>query len=169
MPEPHRNALDMNAHLQQVGLLCSQWAYLEWMLEIAIWWFSDLLDKSDGERLTETGGKAISILAREAHNIAHRKLTSAVELDALKDVARRIENIIDERNLAIHGVRKLLPDEPIVARVTRGKYKGTFQDLPMIRLQSLNDEVARIIAVIEPILQKHGVIEGITEETRRYL
>ena len=53
-------------------------------------------------------------------------------------------------------------------RVTRGKYEGTLQHLPLIRLRSLNDEVAKIIAVIEPLLHSHGVIEGITEKSRRY-
>jgi hypothetical protein len=156
------------AHIAEVGLLCTQWAYLEWMLEIAIWWFLDLLDKSDGERMTETSGKPVSVLAREAGNIAHQKLTSASELGAIKDAVRRIEESIDERNLAVHGVRSLLPDETVIARVTRGKYKGTLQRLPLIRLRSLNAEVARIIAVIEPLLHAHGVIEGITEASRRY-
>jgi hypothetical protein len=160
--------LDMvSAHNAEIGLLCTQWAYLEWMLEIAIWWFSDLLDKSDEERLTATGGKPISVLAREAGNIAHRKLTSA-QLDAMKEVAKRIEESIDERNLAIHGVRQLVPDETVLARVTRGKFKGTLQHLPLTRLRSLNDEVVRIIAIIEPLLADHGVIEGITEVSRRY-
>ena len=156
------------AHNSQVGLLCTQWAYLEWMLEIAIWWFSDLLDKTNEERITETGGKPISVLAREAGNIAHRKLTSARELSAMKEVAKRVEECLDERNLAIHGVRQVMPDETVLVRVTGGKYKGTLQHLPLIRLRSLNDEVARIIAVIEPLLHSHGVIEGITEKSRRY-
>ena len=155
------------AHNAEVGLLCTQWAYLEWMLEIAIWWFLDLLDKSDEERITATGGKPISVLAREAANIAHRKLTSA-QLDAMKEVAKRIEASLDERNLAVHGVRQLMPDETVVARVTRGKYKGTLQRLPLVRLASLNAEVGRIIAVIEPLLHSHGVVEGITAVSRRY-
>jgi hypothetical protein len=146
-------------HLQEVGLLCAQWAYLEWMLEIAIWWFSDLLDKSDTERMTETSGKPISVLAREAGNIAHRKLTSASELSAIKDAMRRIEACVDERNLAVHGVRSLLPDEIVIARVTRGKHEDTLQRLPLIRLRSLNIEVGRLIVAIEPVLFAHGVIE----------
>jgi hypothetical protein len=169
MTEDAKTRLDtVAAHNAEVGLLCTQWAYLEWMLEIAIWWFRDLLDKSDYERMTETSGKPVSVLAREAGNIAHQKLTSASELNAIKDVVSRIEESIDERNLAVHGVRSLLPDETVIARVTRGKYKGTLQRLPLIRLRSLNAEVARIIAVIEPLLHAHGVIEGITEVSRRY-
>jgi hypothetical protein len=133
------------------------------MLEIAIWWFSDLLDKSEEERDTETGGKPVSVLAREAGNIADWKLTSASELNAIKDAVTRIEACVDERNLAVHGVRSLLTDETVIARVTRGKYKGTLQRLPLFRLRSLNAEVGSIIAAIEPVLFAHGVIEGVTE------
>ena len=108
MAKPTQDQIDMVlAHNSQVGLLCTQWAYLEWMLEVAIWWFSDLLDKTHEERITETGGKPISVLAREAGNIAHRKLTSGSELDAMKEVAKRVEESLDERNLAIHGVRQV--------------------------------------------------------------
>jgi len=160
MAEPTQDQLDLvSVHNSQVGLLCSQWAYLEWMLEIAVWWFGDLLDKSDEDRLAETVGKPISVLAREAGNIAYRKLTSTSELDAMKEVTKRIEEIIDERNLAVHGVRQLVPDETVLARATQGRYKGTLQHLSLIRLRSLNDEVARIIAVVEPLLHSHGVIE----------
>jgi hypothetical protein len=76
----------------------------------------------------------------------------------MKAVARRIEESLDERNLAVHGVRQLMPNEAVVASVTRGQYKGTLQHLPLIRLRSLNDEAASIIAVIEPLLHSHGVI-----------
>jgi hypothetical protein len=169
MAKPTRDQLDMVlAHNSQIGFLCTQWAYLEWMLEVAIWWFSDLLDKSDEERLTETGGKPISVLAREASNIAHRKLTSKSDLDAMKEIAKRVEESLAERNLAIHGVHTLTPDEAVLARVTRGKYKGTLQHLSLIRLRSLNEEVERIIAVMESLLHSHGVIEGMTEASRRY-
>jgi hypothetical protein len=64
------------------------------MLEVAIWWFSDLLDKSDEQRLTET--KPISVLAREAGNIAHRKLTSKSDLEVMKEIAKRVEESLAE-------------------------------------------------------------------------
>src|SRR5262245_7661886 len=156
MPKPTQDQLDMVlAHNSQIGLLCTQWVYLEWMLEVAIWWFSDLLDKSDEERLTETGGKPISVLAREAGNIAHRKLTSKHDLDAMKDIPKRIEESLTERNLAIHGVRTLSTEDVVLARVTRGRNRGTLQNLSLIRLRSLNEEVAQnrrcdgIVAVLK--------------------
>ena len=60
------------------------------------------------------------------------------------------------------------PDDTVLAAIARGKYKHEPQKVPLIRLQSLNAEVGRIIAVIEPLLAEHGVIEGITEVSRRY-
>jgi hypothetical protein len=38
----------------------------------------------------------------------------------------------------------------------------------MIRLASVNVEVSRILAELEPLLHRIGVIEGVTEISRRY-
>ena len=125
------NDRDMvSVHNEQVGLLCAQWAYLEWLLEVAIWWFNGLLNADDDEREKATGGKSITALANEAADHAHRKLSSTKEHADINDVARRIKEALDERNLAVHGVRQLMSDESVLARVTRGKYKGTLQRLP---------------------------------------
>ena len=158
---------DVADHNREVGLVCTQWAYLEWLLEVAIWWFRGLLAEGtpDSERDAATADMPVSSLADQACNLATSKLTETDELAAMDGIRRRIKAVVDERNLAVHGVRSLLPDETVVARVTRGKYKGTLQRLPMIRLRSLNAEIARIIAVFEPLLYKHGVIEGITAIT----
>jgi hypothetical protein len=145
-----------------VGLLCTQWAYLEWLLEIAIWWFVGLLN-APGDGRVLTGSFGIATLGRKACDLAHRKFSNQADLDKLAEVAKRVADVMDERNLAIHGVRSLQPDDTVLAAVARGKYKHEPQKLPLIRLQSLNDEVARIIAVIEPLLAENGVIEGITE------
>jgi hypothetical protein len=165
---PDKARLDMIAdHNREVGLLCTQWAYLEWLLEIAIWWFVDLLDTPDDGRAL-TGAISIGGLARKARDLAHRKLSTKPDLDAMADIAARVEAVIDERNLAIHGVRSLQPDETVLAAVARGKYRHKPQSVSLLRLQSLNAEVSRIIAVIEPLLAEHGVIEGITEISKRY-
>ena len=67
-----------------------------------------------------------------------------------------------------HGVRTLSPDEVVLARVTRGRNRGTLQNLSLIRLRSLSEEVAKIVAVMESLLYSNGVIEGMTEASRRY-
>jgi hypothetical protein len=102
-------------------LLCTQWAYLEWLLEIAVWWFIGLLNTpSDGRVLT--GSFGIDALARKARDLTHRKLSDPAERDKIAEVARRITEVIDERNLAIHGVRSLQPGDTVLAAVARGKY-----------------------------------------------
>ena len=154
-------------HNREVGLLSTQWAYLEWLLEVAIWWFVGLLNAPDDGR-TLTGTISIGGLARKARDLAPRRLSTKADLDAMAAIASRIEAVIDERNLAVHGVRSLQPDNTVLAAVARGKYKSKPEALPLIRIQSLNAEVARIIAVIEPMLSKHNVIEGITEISKRY-
>ena len=150
MPDEAR--LDMIAdHNREVGLLCTQWAYLEWLLEIAIWWFVGLLNApADGRVLT--GSFGIDALARKARDLAHRKLSTEADLEKIKNVARRVAEIIDDRNLATHGVRSLQPDDTVLAAIARGKYKHEPQKVPLIRLQSLNAEVARIIAVMSRCL-----------------
>lgn len=153
-PAPDETA----AHLQQVGLLCAQWAYLEWLLEIANWWFLNLLDGTNDGR-TITGSWNSDTLARKARELAHRKLDGS-DLDAVKEVAAGVEANLGERNLAVHGVRSVKPDEIVRATVARGKYKNTEQVMTPIRLNTLNGEVKRLIDIIEPLLAKHGVIEG---------
>lgn len=165
--KPTKEQLDMvTAHNQQVGFLCSQWAYLEWNLEVAVWWLLGL-PQSDGR--TITGGVDICSLARKARDLAHRKLSVKAELDAMADLAKRIEAITDERNLAVHGLREVQPDDAVTAMVTRGKYKNSLQSMSLIRLGSLNAEVGRLIAVIEPLLFNHGVVDGITEISKQGL
>jgi hypothetical protein len=119
-----------------------------------------------GRWTNDERGISIGGLARKARDLAHRKVSTKSDLDAMGDIAARVEAIIDERNLAVHGFRSLQPDEILLAAVARGKYKNTLQLLSLIRLRSLNAEVGRIIAVIE--LADHGVIEGVTATSRRY-
>ncbi len=139
---------------------------MEWNLEIAVWWFLGL-PQSDGR--TITGGVDICSLARKARDLAHSKLSVKAELDAMADLAKRIEAITDERNLAVHGLREVQPGDAVKATVTRGKYKNSSQSMPLIRLKSLNAEVGWLIAVIEPLLHKHGVVEGITKISKQGL
>jgi hypothetical protein len=56
---------DVIAHNQEIGLLCTQWAYLEWLLEQTIWWLLDLTDTPYDARPL-TGGLSIENLARKA-------------------------------------------------------------------------------------------------------
>jgi hypothetical protein len=95
MTKPH--AKDYVAkHLKQVGFLCTQWAYLEWLLEIAIWRFMGLKEAEGRKR---TGPMPMGNLARDARALAHRKLTKRAELDALRATASK------DQVQALAGVR----------------------------------------------------------------
>jgi len=64
---------EIDWHFREVGLICAHWAYLEWLLEITLWWLLGLpLDGKDGRVIT--GSLPIHALARRAAELAHRKL-----------------------------------------------------------------------------------------------
>jgi hypothetical protein len=111
---------ETSEHLQEVGLVCTQWAYLEWMLEISIWWFLGFLDTGDPtDGQTLTGTLNCESLARKASLLSHRKLAEAEERDVLARVLSRVSKIVEERNLVVHGRRSVSPDETVTATVTR--------------------------------------------------
>jgi hypothetical protein len=109
-----------------------------------------------------------ALFPRTADSKDHAPLPTTMENPAAYCQAARVEESLAERNLAVHGVRTLSPDEVVLARVTRGRYRGTLQNLSLIRLRSLNEEVGQIIAVMESLLYSNGVIEGMTEASRHY-
>lgn len=149
-------------HLQEVGLLCTHWAYLEWMLEISVWWFLGCLntgDPADGQVIT--GNLNCESLARKAFQLSHRMLSEPSERDVFNEVRCRVRAVVEERNLVVHGRRAVSPDELITATVSRGTVKYKPQPLPLMRIRSLNLEIGRIIDELEPVLVRHHVIKTI--------
>jgi hypothetical protein len=120
-------------HNQQIGFLCSQWSFLESLVEIALWWLLGLPPK---EGRIITGGLNICDLARKVRDLAHLKVSAKADLDALTDLAAGIENVEGERNLAVHGLREVRPGDKVMATVTRGKYRNTPQPISLIRLKT---------------------------------
>lgn len=149
----------VKAHLREVGLICSQWAHLEWMLEVTNWWVLGFLDKPTEGRII-TASLGIELMARRAYDLCHLKQVKPEEKSLLESVKNRIAAIVDERNLAVHGVRQLdLSTNTVFGHVGRGNYKNTPQKLPLIRLASLNDEIAAVIQVLHPWMVSRGLIE----------
>ena len=62
------------AHYQEVGLLCTQWAYLEWLLELAHWWLLGLLNNPREGRVI-TGNLPFNVVARRVSGLAHLRLS----------------------------------------------------------------------------------------------
>ena len=150
---------DIQEHLMQVGLVCTQWAHLEWLLELTHWWLLDLLNNpTEGRPITS--GLSIGTLARRVSALCYLKISNVDDRTKFNTIEGRIKAVIDERNLAVHGTRACDPSLGVTASVSRGKYKNEQQKLPLVRLGSLNAEIKSIIAAPEPVLVRYGVIEG---------
>jgi hypothetical protein len=158
----HTTGDDIREHLMQVGLVCSQWAYLEWLLELTHWWLLGLLNK-DKEGRVITSGLSIEVMARRVWELCHLRISDIADRDRLGAVKDRIQGILEERNLAVHGRRSLNPDQSVTGAIARGKYKHEPQKLSLVRLRNLNTEIGYITAELEPILVRYGIIEGMTD------
>jgi hypothetical protein len=154
----YTNDSDVRDHMYQVGLVCTQYAYLEWLFEVTLWWILGLLDHPTEGRLL-TGSLNLETASNRACELSHLRIAEKEDRDKLQAIQKRAVAIVDERNLAVHGVRSLEPDNTVIARVARGKLKNLPQKLSLIRLNSLNAEVASIIRELEPLLIRLKVLE----------
>jgi hypothetical protein len=70
----HTTDDDVREHLMQVGLVCIQWAYLEWLLELTVWWLLGFLNKAKEGRAI-TSGLSIEVLARRISDLCHLRIS----------------------------------------------------------------------------------------------
>jgi hypothetical protein len=153
-------------HLREVGVVCSGWAHLEFLFEVTLCWLIGFSNRKAEGRVI-TSGLSLETLARKVCDLQHLKISDTKDRETLESVRERISLIVDERNLAVHGVRSADPEgDTITAELSRGKYKSKPQNLPLVRLRSLNVEIMLIITTIQPLLVRYGVIEGVTDELR---
>jgi hypothetical protein len=145
-------------HLREVGLVCSQWAYLEWLFEVLLFWLIGFHNKPVEGRIA-TGAPGLETTSKRVCELAHLRLTDIDDMKLLESVRDRIKAVVDERNLAVHGVRSALSAETVVGRVARGPYKNKPQQLPPVRLASLNVELKSITDSVSPLLVRNGIIE----------
>ena len=114
-------------HLLEVGVVCSSWAHLEFLFEVALWWLIGFSNrKAEGRVLTS--GLSLETLARKVCDLQHLKISDAKDRETLVKVRDRISAIVDERNLAVHGIRSADPEgDTITAELSRGRYKSKQQ------------------------------------------
>jgi hypothetical protein len=154
---------DIQDHLLSVGLVCSHWAYLECIYELALWWLLGLLNDSQAGRAI-TSGQSLENLARRCNELSRLRVKEAGDRKILDGAYARILAIMDERNLAVHGVRSAHKTGPLITGVVgKGKYKGQPQTLSEIRLNSLNTELMNIMALVEPLFVRLGIISEMTD------
>jgi hypothetical protein len=128
-----------------------------------LWWLIGLHNRKTEGRVI-TSGLSLETLARKVSDLSHLKIADTADRELLKSLRDRISAIVDERNLAVHGLRAADPDgDTFTAELARGAYKSKPQNLSLIRLKSLNIEVISILTVIEPILVRYQVIETMTD------
>jgi hypothetical protein len=146
----------VSQHLREVGLVCSQWAYLEWLYEVLLFWLIGLHGRRS-EGLIATGAPNLETASKRVCELAHLRITDSADVTLLKSARDRISAVVDERNLAVHGVRSALSPEKVTGQVARGPYKNKPQDLPLIRLASLNVELKSITDSVNPLLVRLGI------------
>jgi hypothetical protein len=153
---------DIKVHLLSVGLVCSHWSYLEYLYELTLWWLLGLLNDETAGRVI-TGGQSLENLARCCKELSRLRITDPTDRQILEDAYNRLLAIVDERNLAVHGVRSAEETGPLVTGVvSKGKYKSKPQNLSFIRLNTLNTEIVNIMALIEPLLVRLNIISEMT-------
>src|SRR6185437_5786990 len=129
------NLIEVRNHLMEVGMVCTQWAYLEFLFEATIWWLLGLPNRKYEGRII-TAGLSLETLARKAYDLSHLKIANDQDIKTIESLRDRISAIVDERNLAIHGLRSYDPENEITqAEVSRGNYRSKPQNLSLIRLR----------------------------------
>jgi hypothetical protein len=159
MTDEDKRIDEVGEHLQEIGVVCSQWAHLEFLFEVAFWWLLGLPNrKTEGRVLTS--GLSLETLVGKVCELQHLKISDANDRKTIEQSHKRILAIVEERNLAVHGIRSADPEgDTITAELSRGQYKSKPQNLSLVRLRSLNFEIASIIKTIRPLLQRYNVIE----------
>jgi hypothetical protein len=149
-------------HLLEVGLVCTQWAYLEWLFEVTQWWILNLLDHPTEGRLL-TGGLNLETLSRRVCDLSHLTIKDEADRAELQKLKDRVIAIKDERDLAVHGVRSIKPGHDVTGTVARGTYKAKPQELSPIRLSSLNRELTAIIKAMTALVVRLRILEDTDE------
>jgi hypothetical protein len=154
MTEPRLTDLDIKIGL--IGQICLHWSYLELLLATTIW---NILKLDEDTGKIVTGGLDIEGRANMALNLAKHRKAPADVIAVLKCAQSQIKDIIGERNLAIHGVYELRPTGEVLAEVHRGKFRGIPQDMSNDRMGRTAQTIDAIIEILQPVLEKHGVID----------
>lgn len=150
---------EMQLQLEEVGSICSEWAHLEKLIAITIWWLLNL-SREDGGIVTDNLDMKprAEMLAKLAKRKNH--ILSADEQQLIADTVSQIAELTPKRNLAVHGVRSL--DEAIgatYATIGRGKYKDQPQEVTYESLKTITDRLVSISIPFAEFLCRRGVIK----------
>lgn len=132
------------ARLISVGNICTQWAYLEYLVANTIWWLLKV-DRPTGMILT--GGLDMIPRINMAINLARHLKADRRILEALEATRKAVQGgLADRRNIAVHGVFSSRDGSPIVTvEVHRGKGDRKRTPLPDEELSNIGKDISSTI------------------------
>jgi hypothetical protein len=143
--------------LVQIGNICRQWAYLEYLFSVTIW---NLLKLERNTGMIVTGGLDMLPRAGMAINLAEHLGADGRLIEALKTARRTLQrgglSLIDRRNIAIHGLELRLEGRSSILESHRGK--GAFQphDFGNDELKNLGKEIIAVHEALSPVMKSLG-------------
>lgn len=153
-------AIHTSNRSHQIGNICIQWAFLEYLLARAIWKTLDL-DKQAG--LIVTGALNIQGLSDTAIKLAEKIGQVDEILEALKVVRKSLHefDVIRRRNSAVHGVQFGHPNrlDARIVEVYRGKKAGDAFEVEDSDLAKLGNDIEDIHKQLYVVLEKHGFVD----------
>jgi len=141
--------------LREIGAICAQWSYLEYLLLRTM---QKLLEIGDETAIILFGG--LDIRPRMAMTIelaAHYKAPKRLR-DAIVDTRAAVEGgLLKQRNRAIHGVQFLYSDATMQVEMHRGKDRKR-REMSLAELRKLTDDIfelgSKLSVVINAVLWK---------------
>jgi hypothetical protein len=149
---------DTEQRLLEVGIICTQWSYLEYLLANAIWWLLTL-DKSTSTIVTgglDINSRISMALGLAKHLDKSQELTSLLE-NTKKDLSGA-KKLIVRRNRAVHDIFSSRPSDSVVMiEMHREKTKRNREPYPLSELMSLRNDLTDLTKRLIVIFEKIGI------------
>lgn len=141
--------------LVQIGNICNQWSYLEYLFSNVIWWLLKI-DRETG--MIVTGGMDILPRANMAINLAKHLKADSKLINALSEARKSIQNDLgDKRNTAVHGVYFRTPNDETKVEMHRGKGAFEKQDFSNEQLRDVGRNIQAVHKKLVPVLLSLGI------------
>lgn len=155
MEEPDPLVLD---RLIQVGNICRQWAYVEYLFSVVIW-AALKLDRETG--MIVTGGLDMLPRANMAINLAKHLNMDASIREALTNARATLQagslSLVDKRNIAVHGLELRTQGTSSTMEVHRGKGAFREHEFGNDQLREIGAAVQKIHEQLSPVMKSVGM------------
>ena len=152
-------SLLLNDRNVQIGNICFQWAYLEYLIALTIW---SLLHIDPDTGKIVTGGLDIRPRLNMAINLARELQAPKGAIDALLLTREALDKGLDQRrNTAVHGHRIAHPNDPAAELVEVHRGKGARKRRPQTNadLTQLGKDIKQLADDLLDGLNKNCIFE----------